>query len=303
MKKFLAGHIILLFLWTAVSLAETPAMPVFEWERNITHHWQLDEQGHAIRKEAHQLDDLLLCAVCGSEVWDYGDGSGDVNNYDEKGNLLRYTNFDAEGIILYDSVHALTYDENGVLAKDLEYIDGLFFGEYIYTADAEGNPLPVTHAYYYDDGTGIKSWFDENGNEIRIINYDETGAVISEMLREYARDEDGWYYEAKTTMRFAEGEEFYTEYNAYGDETRKIYSEADGTVWLDQVYEYEYAQGVKKWCKAYEGGRLVLESVYDESGRHVMDIEYQEDGSFTEIFYDEEDDDRGFFDFFGDWLN
>lgn len=302
MKKFLAGNIIFLLLLTAASLAETPAMPVFEWERNITHHWQLDEQGNVIHKEIHALDDFQYCDICGSEVWDWGEGRGDVSNFDAFGNLLRYTSFDPEGGAAYDAAHVITYDENGMMIKDLEYLNGVKYGEYTYAAGAEGFPIPVTMFYFYEDGSGAKCWFDAQGNEVRMESYDEQGMLISETIREYAQDEEGWTFEAKTTIRFVEGEEFYTEYNRYGDETRKIYTEADGTVWLDHTYEYEYQDGTKVLCKVYEDGTLVRESFYDENGFNVKDIEYQEDGSFTEVFYDEEDD-GGFLDFFGDWLN
>lgn len=302
MKKYFALFCALLLLLTGVALADEILPPAFEWERNIQFHWQVNEAGERMHMEAHALDDALYCAVCGSEVWDWGDGGGDVSNFDDHGNLLRYSSFEADGTMTYDSAHIITYDENGVMIKDQEYLNGIMYGEYTYAAGPEGFPIPVTMFYFYEDGSGAKCWFDAQGNEVRMESYDEQGMLISETIREYAQDEEGWTFEAKTTIRFVEGEEFYTEYNRYGDETRKIYTEADGTVWLDRTYEYEYQDGTKVLCKVYEDGMLVRESFYDENGFNVKDIEYQEDGSFTEVFYDEEDD-GGFWDFFGDWLN
>lgn len=298
MKKCFVWILMVSLLFTCgAAFAEAPvypgadlAAPVFEWERDLYTHWQLDESGQAVNTAEHTLDDMGFCAVCGSEVWDYGDGAGDVNNYDEYGNLLHYTGFEADGVIFNDARHILTYDENGVLVRDLEFIGGVLFGEYIYTADADGNQIPVKQSAWYDDGTSAVNEYDQHGNCVRSASYEADGSLSAETLMEYALDEDGWYYECKNTVRFADGETFCSEYNQYGDEIRSVNTHADGTVWLDRTYEFEYADGVKQHKQAFENGKLVVETFYDEDGCDLRDIEYLEDGSSIVYTYDENGD-------------
>lgn len=279
---------VLLACGGAFAMEMTP--PVFEWERDLHKHWQLNESGLPVNSGEHTLDDAFVCTVCGSEIWDFGDGSGDVNNYDTLGNLLHYTGFGADGAILNDSRHRLTYNEDGIVVLDQEFIGGVLYGEYVYTADADGNQIPVTQTAYNEDGTVSTNWYDEYGNCVRAAIFDAEGKLDSEMLMEYAVSDEGWHYEAKTTVRFAQGECFYSEQNQYGDKIRAINTDADGTKWLDRVYEFEYADGMKRHMQAFENGVLVAETFYDEEGCNSKDIEYMEDGSCIVYTYDENGD-------------
>ncbi len=287
-KKYVA-LCLMVFVLLASSFAEELVVPVFEWERDLYTHWQLDENSHPVNAGEHTLDDAMFCTVCGSEIWDYGDGSGSgsVNNYDEQGNLVHYTDF-AEGVIENDSRHILTYDENGVLILDLEFIGGVFFGEYTYAADENGNAVPVKTTVWYDDGTSAENEYDQYGNCVRSASYEADGSLVSETLMEYAMNEYGWYYECKTLARFTSGATFYSEYNQYGDEIRSINTNDDGTVWLDRVYEYKYAGSTKVWSGSYAAGMLVAETFYDADGCNAKDVEYNEDGSCIVYTYDED---------------
>lgn len=297
MKKCFVWILMVSLLFTcAAAFAEAPVFPeidlvppVFEWERDLSSHWQLDENDEIINAGEHTLDDELFCTVCGSEVWDYGDGSGSVSNYDEQVNLLHYTSFE-NGVVTYDDRHILTYDENGVLALDLEFIDGVFFGEYIYAADEEGNAIPVKESAWYEDGASAVNEYDQYGNCVRSASFEPDGSLSVEIITEYALADDGGFYECRSTTLFASGETFYSEYNQYGDETRSIYAYADGTVWHDVVYEYVYAFGTRLQSRTYENGRLIAESLYDVDGCNVQDTEYLEDGTYIVYTYDENGD-------------
>lgn len=224
MKKFFVWILMVsLLLVCAAAFAEAPvypgadmAAPVYEWERDLYNHWQLDANGQPVNTAVHTLDDAMICTVCGSEVFDYGDGtgSGSVSNYDAHGNLLHYTGIE-EGVAVNESRHILTYDENGVLVRDLEFIGGVLFSECIYAADAEGNAVPVTQTVWYDDGTSAMNEYDQNGNCVRSTSFESDGSLDVETLTEYAMSEDGWFYECKTLTRFASGATFYSEYNQY----------------------------------------------------------------------------------------
>ena len=297
MKKCFAWILMVSLLFACgAAFAEAPAYPgaelvapVFAWERDLYTHWQLDEGGQAVNSAEHTLDDMGLCSVCGSEVWDYGDNCGSVSNYDEQGNLLHCTDFE-EGVIVSDIRHSLTYDENGVLVQDLEFVGGVLFGEYIYTVDADGWQIPVKESAWYDDGTSSVNEYDQHGNCVRAASYEADGSLSAETLMEYALNEDGRFYECKNTTRFADGAAFCSEYNQYGDEVRTIYTYADGTVWLDRVHEYVYAFGTCLQSRTYENGKLIAESLYNVEGDNVQDTEYLEDGSYIVYTYDENGD-------------
>ena len=296
MKKCFAWILMVSLLLTcAAAFAEAPvypaavpAAPVFAWECDLSTHWQLDGNGQPVNAAEHTLDEMDFCTVCGGEVWDYGDDSGCVSLYDEQGNLLHYVGIE-EGVITYDSRHILTYDENGVLVQDLEFIGGVLYGEYVYAVDEEGSQIPVQQSFWNDDGTSSVNEYDQYGNCVRSASYEADGSLSAETLTEYALADDGWYYECKVLNRFPEGATLYSEYNQYGDEIRTINTHEDGTVWLNTLTMYEYVDGVKAWARTYDCV-LVAESFYDEDGCNTKDIEYLEDGACIVYTYDENGD-------------
>ncbi len=290
--RILALLTALFLMITAAALAQAPAaeLPVFQWQRDVRNHWQVTEDGEITSLSAHTLDDFLICTVCGSEIIDWGDGSADINNYDEFGNLLRYTSFDTEGMITYEAVHAYEYNEDGMVLLDREFIDGILYGEAVCTVTEDGEHLPVTQTAWNDDGTTSVNYYDEHGNCVRAAIFEADGSVAFETTTEYALNDDGWYYEAKVTSRFASGETFYAENNQYGDPTRTYNTYADGTPWTDSTYEYEYQDGVMVWKKQYEGGRLSSEEWMNEEGNSIRDIYYEEDGSTETWLYNDNGD-------------
>lgn len=258
MKKLLPLLLLLLTLLTA-ACAEEPTLPAFEWERDVHTHWQLDEDGAIINRGDHTLDEMMICTVCGSEVWDLGDGTVVITDYDEYGNVLRYTVWEA-GEVTGEIVCALVCDENGMIQTQTEYLDGVLACRYEY---------------------------DENGNCVRFLSYDEEGAVSSETFTEYALDADGWYYACRTETTFATGESYLEECNQYGDTTLNRITDADGTVLFDATCEYGYEGYKKLWCKTFEGGVLIEEAFYSEEGLVARSIEYTPEGERTEILNNE----------------
>ena len=176
-----------------------PAMPVFEWERNPAGHWRMLENGERADLDIHKFDDSLCCTVCGAEVWVYDDLSGEVYNYDAFGNMIRQTSYASDGTITYDSVRALTYDENGNLTHALEFIDGVLFGESTFAISPDGEIIPVTEHAWYDDGTWALNEYDEYGNCIRAVSCAADDSILSEIISEYKRGDWGWFYESKRT--------------------------------------------------------------------------------------------------------
>ena len=285
-KLFYAAFALML----AFSCAFAEELPVFEWERDGENHWQLDAAGGIVNQGAHEIGEGdWLCAVCGCELLDWGDGTVDVTDYDEYGNILRYTTY-ADGEKTYESIHVLTCNEYGLVLKDVEYIDGVLYGESVYTMSEEGEQIPVSQTAWNDDGTTSINEYDAYGNCVRSVIFDAEGAVDTETLSEYALSDSGWYYECKTTTSFASGEVFYEETNQYGDPVCTRNTDSDGTAWADWRYEYEYKDEVKVWSKQYTGEMLIAEEFFNEEGTCVREVEYLEDGSKDVTLYQENGD-------------
>lgn len=277
MKKLLTALFALALLLCA-AIAEDAPRPDFLWERDPVNHWQLDAAGALVNQGAHTMDEeTQRCTVCGCELLDWGDGEIDVTDYDEYYNVLRYTSYQG-GEVATEIIHLYTYNEDGLVLTDKEYVDGVLYGDSVFIAGPEGEQIPVKGTYYNDDGTVAINEYDEHGNCTYAALFDDQGAVIFENISEYALNDQDWYYECKTTSRFDTGETFYSETNQYGDPTRTLNTYADGTPWADTVYEYAYEEGVKLWCKQYSFGALTWEEHYDEFGNCIQETEYLEDG-------------------------
>ncbi len=282
MKKFALMLFCLVLALPAFSLAEeaaaSPSLPAFEWERNGLGHWHVLENGEKADIGAHALENVL-CTVCGSEVWLYDDLSADVYDYDEFGNLLRYSSFDTQEELIYEMVYVLECDEEGRVLTSREYVDGVLVSESAFTISAEGESIPATQKTWYDDGAWTLNEYDEHGNCVRATSYDAENNLAAETLSEYMLGSDGWYYEAKSTT-LMDGYTFYSEINEYGDTIRSLYTDDTGNVFIDIVYEYEYLNGALLWRKQYDHGRLSVESICDgEWNSVVKETEYYDDGT------------------------
>ena len=289
MKRLSAFLLIALWL-LSTAVAEEVVFPTFEWERDGLYHWQLDASGATLNKSAHDAGDDWMCSICGSEILDWGDGFYDVTDYDAYGNVLRLSSYDDTNALAYESIHLYTYHEEGVVLKDMEYIDGVLYGENLYTIGAEGEQIPVRSTSWNEDGTTSVNEYDEHGNRIRAVIYTADGAVTFETISEFALDDNGWYYECKTTSRFDSGETFYTETNQYGDLVRTLNTYADGTAWADEAYEHAYEGFSKVWSKQYSFGRLSREESFDDEGNCIQEVEHLEDGGRIVYDYNEHGD-------------
>lgn len=265
--------------------------PTEGWELNAKEHWQLCECGETINTAAHAPDESSRCSVCGAEIWDFGDFV-DVNTYNEYGDILRMTSYDANGNVIGDLRYEYEYDADGnkLLAK--YYADGVLMDE---TAYEEG--LPVRYTTYYEDGTESFAEYDENGNVFHFVFYEADGAVSSETWSEFGFTADGESYESKNTMVDADGVKYIGEYNQQGDMTAWFCYDAGGNLLTEERYEFEYdAEGRTQVKRIYISGVLTEELIYtvvtDEAGWMGYPgtvITYEADGSMTVTEYDEND--------------
>ena len=270
MKPRLFFSAILMILTLAMfstCLAQAPvadnSLPTYIWERSAAEHWKQLASGETTDLGAHVFEDVS-CTVCGSEVWTFDDGSADVSDYNEHGDLTRYTSFNAAGEIVIEICYTYEYDADGRMLLSREFVEDVLTGEVTFTVNENGEVIPVSQVAYFDDDTWAMSEYDEHGHLIYTATYATDGTVDFEAFFEYTLSSEGHYYESSKLSRFGDGASFYHEYNEHNDTTMTFSMEADGTVWENSTYEYEYANGTKLWKKQYSDGVMTLEAFYNE---------------------------------------
>lgn len=281
MKKTLLSLLLLTLTLVSVCHAEPvadSALPSFDWERNAVEHWRVLPSGEKTDLGSHHLEDAV-CTVCGSEVWAFDGGTADVSDYNEHGDLVRYTSFDEDGSLTFELRYAYEYDAEGHILVSREFTGDVLTTEIVYNVGSDGEQIPVSQVVYYDDDTWAANEYDEHGNLIHSVSYDPDGTISVEEFSEFAQNAEGRYYEWKQTSRYSNGAVFYSEFNEYGDPIRHRSTEADGAVWEDVTYEYEYAEGVARWKKQYSNGILTLEAHYHPDGYTEREIEYFDGGA------------------------
>lgn len=266
-----------------------------EWDLNAQEHWHICECGEKLDVSAHTLDDTMVCTVCGSEIWDLGDGLFDVYTYDETGEILRSTSYDANGNIISESRHVYEYDADGNKVSGKYYENDVLLQLDEFSTTAEGETYLTKGTSYQEDGSSFVNEYDEENNIIAAYTYDADGTLLYETHTEYAYTEDGICYESKSTEKDTVANSILVaEYNEYGDLVSRTMTDADGQVTLDERYEREYDDdGNMLWEKTYSGDMLTYEIVSYASGSDdsstwrypEQTIVYNEDGTKVISFY------------------
>lgn len=261
-----------------------------QWERDGRQHWNPCDCGGKANAAAHELDDASVCTICGSEVWAFDDGSAYVYNYNEKGDIIRDSGYDAEGLREYDQTFDYEYDAQGNMLVSKQYADDILAEEISYAVNASGEKVPVKQTGYYLDGTWAVNEYDENGNVVKMFTYDENDAVTYQCDITYAKTENGDTYEAGKTEIFEGGSKIVSAYNEHGDILKWLVYDADGTMTDDQQSEYVYDGNTLISSKFFVDGVLASESEYgqDADGYNYIakETEYNEDGSKMVYEYD-----------------
>jgi len=270
-----------------------------EWDRDLTTHWNLCACGEVMNTAEHTLEEDV-CSVCGSEIWAYDDGSGDIYNYDANGNLLRTTSYNNIGTLTSDFRIVPEYDADGNIIRDKQYENGILLAESEYARSSTGESYEAQNISYEADGSHSVSRRNEFGDTLAYFSYAADGTLLAESSYEYAETEDGIVYQSKCTdIDHESGVTYVSEYNRYNDQT--LMEEYDGTGSLVDTtsWERDYDEdGNPLWQKTYQNGRLTFEipsylvwtDAYGWSRFPSKEISYYEDGSSLVTTYTERGD-------------
>lgn len=259
---FLISAVIILLL--NVSLAEEA------WDRDEGEHWKINESGEKTSAGAHKVTDFV-CEICQSNIWPYEDGTVDITNFNELGDMTRYSYYDETGALADDYVYAYTYDENGMKKTSMTYYFGILVEECTHGADPFGESITLTCISYSDDGSESSYLSDEYGNIVSSVFKDAAGNILYEETYAYTYDADGFPTYTIKRASHDDGTKFLTETDALGNPVVDIQYAPDGSI----VYEYHYAYEFD------EGGRMVRE-VMSEDGKPIFESRY----AYTDDLYD-----------------
>lgn len=277
------------------AFAEHTHNPSAEWDRDAVNHWRNCDCGEMTELSAHVMEDTF-CTVCGSKVWVYDDGTADVYDYFDNGNLRRNTFYDVDGTVFSDYRYEYGYDDAGCMLWSKTWLGDLLCEEVQYAVSADGESIPTEQKGYNEDGTWACNEYDLYGNVTCIRTYTAEVAVVFEETYEYTYLEEGLIAETKISGRFDDGSSYVWVDNQYGDRVSSIMYEADGSISMNFATEIGYDElGNKQWYKRYSDGVLMEEAVYalytDEAGSWSYEqryTEYLEDGGKIVIEYDHE---------------
>ncbi|MBQ9832855.1 MAG: hypothetical protein IJO48_03885 [Clostridia bacterium] len=269
--------------------------PSDEWDRNAQQHWHACECGEKIDAADHSITDSV-CSVCQSKIWDFDD-SVEVCNYNEQGELIRSTLYDADGNASSDIRYEFEYNADNIRISTTVYENGRMIEKTEYATNADGESIAVKITNWLGDGLSVINEYDENGDVTAMYSYDEANKLTFEGHYEYSLTADGESYQSKLEEHDLTTDTKYAcEYNEYEDILSRIFYNTDGTVKSSERYEYGYDENGKKlWCKTYTNDILTYEVVSYASGSDGESswrypkkaIEYYDDGTKLVSEYDE----------------
>ena len=268
------------------------------WIADANSHWKQCElcQEPAVSQE-HTLDDLSECSVCNSEILEF-DGFVSIYTYDEHDNIIRMADYDEEGQVSDEYVYENEYDADGHIIKITEYMFGDLFGISEYAVrDGESMVVKFT-GFDADDGTKFVNEYDDYGNVILLVTYDENGNELLRSESEFAQDEEGQWYESACIEAYDDGTKMEMTYDFCESILSRVIYDVDGTVTSNETWEYTYMDnGFVATEKAYLDGVLVTESIYqimeddDITYSYPATVTtYYEDGTYGVCTYNEYDE-------------
>ncbi|MBQ7116699.1 MAG: hypothetical protein IJN88_00660 [Clostridia bacterium] len=243
------------------------------------HEWKIDTEmhrkecscGETIQEGEHSFESDV-CTVCGAERVLSDGVLTDMQVFNSYGDWTQKLYFDEEGNYTWENRAEYTYDKDGNKLTEKIYTDDVLLSSAEYDYDSAGLTYKKYETEYHDDGSSIVYEYNESGDNLGYVVYDEKGNATEDVRSEYITDEKGELI----------GEKVYE--NDILSKEMKYAAGNDG--------EEDYLYIVEAVLYNDDGSKSVEE--YDESGELIREAYYDSDGSRVysydlEYFYDEED--------------
>lgn len=294
MKKTIILCIALCLLLTACGHRHSEAV----WNGAPLEHWYTCEGCGERVAEAHDPDAEGYCAGCGYTIYDNGDDTYNLMNYDAWGATAADLWMEENGAVLSEMRFENEYDAEGNVLHCKTFVDGTLVNETFYEVQSGSHYL--CQEISYDETGKIVTEYNEYMYATAASSYDADGNLIFAEEYVYEFDEAGnvvytaSYSDGELTFESAEmmGPDggMYTEYIRYyaggeliGEYTHEYEFSNDGILLLQR----DYVDGVLAVIGTYEvaeDGLLYLakEICYDENGKVTDEYHYDPDGNFVE---------------------
>lgn len=247
-----------------------------EWKIDTEKHWKECSCGEVSEEGEHSFESDV-CTVCGAERTAEDGILTDMQVFNHYGDWTQKLYFDEEGNYTWENRAEYTYDKDGNKLTEKIYADDELNSSADYDYESEGLTYRKYETEYHGDGSKTVYEYNETGDSLGYVAYDEKGNVINTVRSEYITDENGELV----------GEKVYE--NDVLTEEMKYAAGSDGEE--EYLYVTErvlYDEDGSKTVEGYdESGEIIREALYDADGKKVSDydIEYilDDDGNLTAV--------------------
>ncbi len=241
-----------------------------QWKIDKESHWKECECGEITEMGEHSFE-ADICTVCGAERKTEDGILTDMGVWNDYGDWTQWLYFDEEGNLTGESSVEYTYDENGNKLTDKLYEDGQFVSSGEYEYGSEGMTFKKYETEQYEDGSKCVYEYNESGDSLGYVLYDEDGNMAESYRTEYVTDKEGNLLGEKVYENEHLSQEIKYA-SASNEEEDYLYAEEVAT----------YSEDGSKFVEKYdENGDIIAELSYDAEGKKVYEYD-------LEYFYDED---------------
>ena len=289
MKKWIAICLVFCLFLTACGHEHTRT----SWSCSPQEHWYVCEGCGEKLAEAHSIDPENYCSICGSSIYDNGDGTYNIMTYDQWGATAGDIWCLDDGTILAEMRYECEYDDEGNVLSTRSYSDGVLINETFFEIQRGEDYFNhyLTQEISYDEVSKTVTEYNQYMYETAVRIYDLDDQLISETTYEYEFDELGnMVYSAGYTngvMSYESVEMLGPDGSMYNKYVR-YYSDGDLVGEYSHKYDFSSGGNLLK-VRDYVDGVLTAKGTYepDEDGIYYLahEICYDKNGKITEEYY------------------
>jgi len=200
-----------------------------------------------------------------------------ISTYDPRGNKTESQKFDASGVLT--EMYRYTYDNFDHLVERISYDpSGTQIQEDIYHYDKNGNLIENDrYNLLLKQYNTFHHEYDKTGRKIEVVRRDSDGAA--QAIRTFTYDNLGTKSQTFEDMEYGYRSVTKYLYDEYGNEIESYEYEADGSIKLRYVTEYDENENIISRVICSSNGSVIrsfrYEYRYDRKGNWSRKTEYQ----------------------------